>query len=152
SALPPGPTQQLLQLNLAHPISEGRPLRLLLRAHLRRPANNQPLTSDYFRVATIGSVLDSRRLLAIHITDPRARIELSGDENLKRLDPQQVLPADTKLFEAPPGPLLFEAASIPENLRAVVTATAPHYRADISVQAILGGEDIRQSVSIRCQP
>src|SRR5262249_49738625 len=60
-----GPGPHLLQLKLARPVTPQRPLRLIVRAHYRRPANNQPLGADFFRLANFPEVHGSWQLVAV---------------------------------------------------------------------------------------
>ena len=64
---PRGTGPQLLHVKLARPMTAQRPLRLVIRAHYRRPANHQALGKDFFRLASFPEVRDGRRLVAVRI-------------------------------------------------------------------------------------
>jgi hypothetical protein len=147
---PRGTDQQLLRLSLARPLAEGRPLRLVIRGHCRRPANNQPLTGDFFRLATFPDVRDDRRLVTVHVADPGVQLDLGDDDNLVRLDSRQLSSAEQWLFESLPGLLLFEARA--DGARGVLTSTTARYRANVIVQAAVTPGELRQTTEIRCWP
>ncbi len=149
---PRGGGQQTLRLNLTRSLNETRPLRLTVRAHFRRPALERPLDEDFFRLATFPDAREGRRLTAVRVADPTTELRLSGDEQLARLAPGDLTPAELRLFETPPSGLLFEAGDAAEALRGQLAQTAPRYRAEVLVQAHAQRDHVRQTVSIRCQP
>src|SRR5207247_1531379 len=67
-------------------------------------------------------------------------------------DAQQLTPAEVRLFETPLGALLFEAGAASEQLGGTLVPTTSHYRADAVVRVLATRRELRQSVSIRCQP
>ena len=149
---PRGATQQTLRLHLARALNESRPLRLVIRAHFRRPAGEQPLPADFFRLATFPEAREGRRLVAARVIDSATDLKLSGDEQVIRLAPQELTTADSRLFESPPGGLIFAAGSGSELLRGSLAPTAPRYRADVLVQAQTEQTGFRETIAIRCQP
>jgi hypothetical protein len=152
STTPRGPGQQALRLNLTRSLNESRPLKVIIRAHYRRPAAQQPLTAEFFRLASFPDAREARRLTCVRVSDPAAELRLSGDEQLARLAPAELPQADLRLFEMPPSGLVFDASGAVESLRGQLAPTAPRYRADVVVQARAEREQARQTVSIRCQP
>jgi hypothetical protein len=144
--------QNLLHLKLTRALGEARPLRLIIRAHYRRPPNNEPLTGDFFRLASFPEARDIRHLLAVRVDDPSAQLQLTGDDLLRRLDPEQLSPSDSRLFESAPGPLLLDDSTAAPGLAARLVPTMSRYRADVVVQALADLSDLRQTASIRCQP
>jgi hypothetical protein len=144
--------QNLQRLKLVRPLGEARPLRLIIRAHYRRPPNNEPFTGDFFRLANFLEARDNRHLLAVRVDDPSAQLQLTGDDLVRRLDPEQLSPSDSRLFESAPGPLLFEDSAAAPSLAARLVPTMSRYRADVVVQALADLSDLRQTASIRCQP
>ena len=149
---PRGPTQQALRLNLARSLNETRPLRLVVRAHFRRPAGEQPLPDDCFRVASFPDAREGRRLAVVRMADPASELVLSGDQQLARLAAADLSAADSRLFETPPVGLLFEADASADSLGARLVPASPRYRAEVLIQAQAERGRIHQTVAIACQP
>jgi hypothetical protein len=147
-----GTGPQILRLRLNRPITASRPLRLVIRAHYRRPANGQPLGESLFRLATFPDARDCRRLVAVRVADPAAELRLGGRDHLERLDPAQLSPADARLFESPPGGMLFLPTAGGERFAAVLQPTTARYRADVAVRAEIDEGALRSSVNLHCEP
>lgn len=145
-----GPHQ--LQIKLARALSGQSPMRLVIRAHYRRPANSQPLGRDFFQLARFPEAQTSRRLVAVRVNDPEAELHLTGDDQLQRLDPSELSPDDLRLFELPPGGLLFEAGMGSQRLGGKLQNATPRYRAEVTVRVEATRDEQGQRMMIRCQP
>jgi|GEM_PF-5340243 len=150
-ANPPGDVQ-VLRLALRKPLVAGRPVRLTVRAHRRRPPMEQWLPDGFFSIVQLAHVRNSRRLLAWQTTDPTAQLILAGDEQLVRLDPSQLASSDQRLFEAPPVGELISYEQANESLRAKLVAAVPRFHADLRARASVEQENVRESWSILCTP
>ncbi|MEX2176966.1 MAG: hypothetical protein WD872_21570, partial [Pirellulaceae bacterium] len=146
-----GPQQQL-QLALRRPLQEGGTLSVTIRAHRRPLASDQPLPDDLFELARFSDVRSAERLVSLHNSSPGAQWSLSGDEPFLVLDPAKLDASEQRLFESPPGPLLFRLDRQSLNPQVRLTATGPRYQAELSVRADVGQDQIRQTFQIRCMP
>ena len=148
----PNSQMQLLNLSLRRPIVTGRPLRLTLRAHHRRPPIDEFLPPSFFSLATLKGVRDSRRLVAWQVTDPAAQLHLAGDDRLHRLDPALLQPAEMRLFDAPPRGMLFEVDQAAESLRGRLVPASGNYRLDAALHASVDHDTVREVWKLRCTP
>src|SRR5206468_10919062 len=62
-----GQNPHRLQVTLARPLTAQQPLRLIIRGHFRRPANNQPLGDEFFHMARFPEAHDRRQLIAVRV-------------------------------------------------------------------------------------
>jgi hypothetical protein len=147
-----GSGPQLLHLKLARALTSQRPLRVVIRAHYRRPPSQRPLAADFFRLARFPESRGGRRLISVRVNDPGAELRLADDDNLARLNPAQLSAPALRLFESPPGPLLFETGPASETLKATLEAATARFRAEVLVRAGVEPDRIEQDVAVRCQP
>ncbi|MCI0362210.1 MAG: hypothetical protein L0211_27335 [Planctomycetaceae bacterium] len=143
---------QVLKLALRKPLVRGRPVRLTVRAHHRRPPIDQWLPDDFFSIVQLADVRTSRKLLAWQVADPTARLILAGDEQLARQDPSQLAPNDRRLFETPPVGELIATDQSTEALRARLVASLPRFHADLKARVSVERGDVRESWSVLCTP
>lgn len=143
---------QSLRLALRRPIAVGRPLTVVIRAHRRRPPAGQPMSGDFCALARFATVREARRLVELRSSDAAARIHLSGDDELRRIDPQALSPSQRKLFGSLPGPLLFELDQQADALQIRLAPAVPRYRADTFVRAEVHDDQLRQTCRMRITP
>ncbi len=143
---------QLLNLSLRRPIVAGRPIRLTIRAHHRRPPADEWLPHSFYSFVSLHGVRDSRRLVTWQVTDPAVQLNLAGDDQLHRLDPNLLQPVELRLFDAPPRGMLFEVDQAAESLRGRLVQTSGSYRLDIALEASVGRESVREVWKLRCTP
>ena len=94
-----------------------------------------------------------RRLVSVRVNDPGTELRLAGDENLVKVHPTQLSPAELRLFEDSPGSLIFDAESAGDSLTATLEAASARYRADVFVRAdVAAGGGIGHKLSLHCQP
>jgi hypothetical protein len=145
-------TRQAMKIQLARSLNEQQPARILIRAHYRRPANEQPLGADFFHVATFPEAITGRRLVSVDVVDPAAQLALNGDDNLVRLDPKRLSAADLRLFETPPADLIFDSGSSSQDLSGRLVPTVARFQSEVLIQVLASRQELRQSVSIHCRP
>lgn len=146
------PNRQVLRLNLQRALGEDRPLRVVIRAHQRLPAGNQPLEQDFFRLVTFEDVRESRRLTAVRTTEAGMRLRLAGDQRLRRLDPAMLPEEDMRLFESVPGTVLFADDPHAGSLSATLATAAPVFRVEAALEALVSKAQTQQSLRLRCVP
>ena len=119
----------------------------------RRPPNRQPLRSEFFHMVRFPDTRSRRRLVSVRINDPGTELRLAGDENLVKVHPTQLSPAELRLFEDSPGSLIFDAESAGDSLTATLEVASARYRADVFVGAdVAAGGGIGHKLSLHCQP
>jgi hypothetical protein len=146
------PDQQLLRLNLKRAIQESLPLRVIIRGHHRRPADNGNLPEDFLRLATFSDVRSARRLVAVRSVEPGVEFHAEDEERLTRLDPAKLPEEEMKLFDAAPGTLLFAADEDAIAAKATLTAAAPAYRTEAQSDVYVAPRQVRQSLKLRVIP
>ena len=146
------PDQQLLRLNLKRSVPDSRPLRVVIRGHHRRPADDGPLPDDFFRLATFSDVRTARRLVAVRSVEPGVELQVEDDERLTTLDPARLPEEEMRLFDAVPGTLLFAADQDAVAAQATLTTAAPAYRAEAQLDARVGLRQVQQALKLRVVP
>ena len=149
----PGGGPRQVRLKLAQPLTPQRPLRLVIRAHYRRPANNRPLGEAFFGVASFPEAQAGRKLVAVRVNDPGAELQSADGGELPRLDPTKLTASELRLFESPPGTLLLERGPRQDTWSAMLRAATARFRADVLVRADVGrGGSLAHTVKVRCEP
>lgn len=147
-----GTGPQTLRLRLRQPLVPGRPLTLVVRAHRRRPTDEQLLESDAWTLWRLADVSDARRLVELRSSDPTVQIGLTDDPSLQRVDPQSLTAADRKLFDALPSGIVWEADQRAEGVRVRLLPTVPRFEAQIALRADFDRQGTSQLCRLRIQP
>src|SRR5439155_2048347 len=77
---------------------------------------------------------------------------LVEDDHLTRVDAAHFSAAEMRLFESPPGPLLFERRTDSPAWRAKLQAATPHYQAEVFVRADVARTGVQETISVHCKP
>ncbi len=147
-----GTGPQLLRLRLRQPITPGRPLGVVVRAHRRRPADDQSLASDAWTLWRLADVGDSRRLIELRSSDPAVQLTLAGDTHLRRLDPASLAATDRKLFDTPPTGILLDDSSRADGVRVRLAPTLPRFAAQVAIRAEFDKEVLQQTCRLLVRP
>lgn len=143
---------QVLNLHLARPISSTRRLRLTIRAHCRRPANQELLDETFFQLARICDARGGNQFVSVQVHDPGALLALHGGEQSDLLLHQPLSSYHQSLFEQQPGPQIFKRAPTLAGLRAMLAPATPQYHAEVVLRADVGRQNIVERASIHCRP
>lgn len=146
------PNRQLLRLNLRLALQPARPLRVVVRAHHRRPSGSQTFDVDFHRLAVFADVRSARRLVAVRTTEAGTRLTWTGDERLTRVDPSQLPEPEMRLFETIPGTVVFVDDDGAAGMTASLTAATPAYRIEAALEAVATRQQVHQSLQLRCIP
>ena len=92
-----------------------------------------------------------KHLVTFHAADPY-QLRLTGAEQLVKIDPQTLGPAERDLFARLPTGVVFEAGPDAASLQAVLEKQKPSYAAVIGVKATVAEATLTESYSIRCTP
>lgn len=147
----PGGKRRLL-LNLASPLTVDRPLRVRLRAHVRRPPTGTALSEDYFRLARFTDVEEARRLIDLAMLDAGWRLRLPDERPMSTLAADQLTAQERELFETPPGNTLLVATRPTGGFAATIVPARAQFQAELLVQARHEAGRVQQSVAIDCRP
>lgn len=143
---------QQLQFKLVRPISASRPLRVIIRAHYRRPASNEALDVSFFRLAKFPETLGGRQLVSVQVHDSSSQLVLSDDATPLAVSAAQLTARERSLFEEPLGGLIFENDNSLSNIRASLVPATARYQADVRVQADVNRHSLGHHATIHVQP
>ncbi|MDX1943979.1 MAG: hypothetical protein SFU86_01125 [Pirellulaceae bacterium] len=149
---PRGPGRQSLRLALRRPLVEGRTLRVAIKAHCRRPPLGEPLSREVLELVQFAEARHMRRFVSLRSLDPAVNLRLAHDAGLVRLDPQTLPPAQARLFDSVPGPVLYEQTCEADSLQAILEPASPRFQAQTLVQAYVEQSQIRQRMELRIEP
>jgi hypothetical protein len=140
-----------LTVRLSRAATAARPVRLLIRGRyvqspLGRALGMEDLVPIRFLSARVG-----RRIVSLRAAQS-CRLRLSGDERLRRIDPQGASPRDLELLSIAPQAVVFEHDAGASSLRAVLTPLEPGYAAAIRVEAAVREGSLVESYQVRCVP
>ena len=143
-----GPDAARLRIQLSTPVAADQPLRLIVRS--RRPLSLALRESDW-RPIELHDVTRGARLVAVA---PHAsyRLDLEGDEELTRWDPDRLAPPDADRIQAPAGSLVFTDDRHADRLAIRLTREDPAFAAAIHVDAEFARGTVTERYRIVCTP
>ena len=140
-----------LDVGLTKALRPDRPVRLVVAGRWRRPPLGATLRSDDLQMVQFHGVKSVRRLVALHAVSPY-RLQLSGGENLTRLDPEQLAPADAALLGAAPIGILYVADANAAPLTITVNRETPKYTGSIHLDLQVGDDSLQETYTLQCAP
>jgi hypothetical protein len=143
---------QTMRLALRRPATESRSLDIVVRAHRQRPPSGRPLPADLFQLVHWNDLRSARRLVACQVLDAATQLSLASGSDIQRLDVAALSPGDLALFEAAPGPLLWEMDEAAQPLRAALVPMSPRFSASVLVRAEIDSRQIRERITVDCVP
>ena len=149
---PRGPGLQTLRLALRRPLLEGRHVASRHQGPLPPSTHRRTLARRLVPARAVARSPPGERFVSLRSLDPAMHIRLIGDEGVARLNPATLTPSQMRLFDAVPGPILFEQTHEAESLQALLEPTSPRFQAETLVQAFVERSQIRQRIRLRCQP
>ena len=141
---------QRLTLSLKKGVSPSRPVRLTILGH-RTGQANQGLGVGELEMLRFERDQQGKRWLALHATDAQ-ELQLSGADELVRLDPQQFSPAESHLFVEPPTGLVFAITPAADRLSVSTIPRKPGYSGEISIDVMVDGKSLTETYIFRCLP
>ncbi|MHB9045984.1 MAG: hypothetical protein ACYC35_08595 [Pirellulales bacterium] len=140
-----------LTVNFGTALAPGVPIRLVISGRrLPTPVGERLGVADLELVRFRVGVL-SRRLVQVRAVGSY-QLKLTGDEDLGRLDPKGLDPAEVKRFAEPPRGLLFAIDSRAPRLGVALESQKPRYAAEIHLDAVAAAASLSESYAIRCIP
>ena len=139
-----------LTVSLKKGVSPARPVRLTILGH-RAAQANQGLGVGELEMLRFEGTQQGKRWLALRASDAQ-ELQLSGADELVRLDPQQFTPAESRLFAEPPTGLVFALTPTADRLRVGTAPRKPGYSGDISIDVMVDGTSLTETFIFRCAP
>lgn len=149
---PIGPNLQHIRMRLTRPLREGNTIRMVIRAHQRRPAPDQEVPIEWLQMADLLTTVEAKEWLAIKSSDPSLLPQWSGDAGVTRLELQRAPTSELSLFESSPGQHCVLLDRMSSNLRLDVRRADPRFSAESSVSTTVDKRGIDHSIRIRCRP
>ena len=147
-----GSGPQRLRLQLARPLVAGRPLRVTLRAHFRRPPPGQPLAEGCLQPLGFPDAFSLKRWIAVRVDDTAAELRLDDDERLRRIEEKDLTPAERQLFEQPPSGLLLTTSDPAATARLTLEAATGRYNAELVLRVEAGRRQVQHTLKLQCTP
>ncbi len=141
-----------LQIVLAKPIRAEQPVELIVTGRWRRSLG-QPLRANDLGLVALRDVSFTRRLTSIRVTGPY-RMQISGADDLHRIDPARLSAADSAVLGGASGneSLVFvndDAAT--QNLAIHFGNAAPQFSGTVRLDACVADNVLVESYRIRCR-
>ncbi|MHB8952804.1 MAG: hypothetical protein ACYC4U_07465 [Pirellulaceae bacterium] len=137
-----------LQIQLAQPLDPDQSIRLAIRAH-RTPSSW--LAAEDFRPVEFLDVAQASRLVAI-APDANYRLDLVGDDQLDRVDPDGLSPADAGRLRPRQGGVVFVDNDQADRLTINIMREDPEYAAVVHVDVEVNQNVLAESYRIECTP
>jgi len=144
------PQQTELNVRFDAAISSDRAARLLIRGHRPLPAGNsfegrqvEMLSFDSFQLGT--------RLIGVRAAEG-SELRWNASDDLNRLDPLKLSPAESKLFSQPPTGLVFAQDPIFAQAAVALQRRKPSYSVDVRIDAAVQKNVLTETYTIECVP
>ena len=142
---------QRLTINLAKSLRSDRPLRLMIGGRWWRAPLGETLKSDDLKMLRFRDVPAGRQIVGIHAAAP-FRLQLTGSENLNRLNPERLDPIDTALLGSAAAGTLFVADARASALTVGVARETPKYSGAITLMLKADDNSLSESYGFTCTP
>jgi hypothetical protein len=138
-------------LRLPEPLGAGQALRLTFKAHRRLSGDGPTLARQDLRVIELRDVEETARYVAASPEDPY-QVVLSGDRDLRRLDPRDLPAAVASLVTTASSGVVFEDTGLAPAVRAQLLSATPSLSARVGVEVHAGGDRLQEKYRIRVAP
>jgi hypothetical protein len=148
--IPRGQQPQLVRMRLSTGVvpQQTTPLRILLRAHRRLPAQGAALSIEQIRLAEFAGVNVVRRLIAV----PAAQFQLSGDVHVERLDPLAMPDDDARLVSGGADRIVLVDDRRARALRLSLVTERPRFTADVEITARVDAAALVEDYRLQIRP
>ncbi|HEV2971624.1 MAG TPA: hypothetical protein VGY55_16730 [Pirellulales bacterium] len=148
---PPAGGAARLTVSLTRGVRADRSLRLTVTGRWRRSPLGETLKADDLQLLNFQDVKVGRRLVAIRAAAPY-RLQLAGAENLGRLDPDRLEPADAALLGPSIGGTVFVADRGAAALAVKVGKETPKHSGEIHILLKVADDSLTESYTLTCAP
>ena len=137
-----------LRIQFSRPVTESQSLNMRIRA---RRSPGERLTAEDFRPVEFVDVSAAARFIAI-VPEATYRLELAGDQSLRRLDPDQ-LPADAAArLQVRRGAVVFVDDYRADDVTITISREAPTFQASIQADVTVAATTLDETYRITCTP
>jgi len=141
---------QRLSIRLAHAVSPRQALRLSITGHRPCVVGEKFAYRDLQMIRFSG--VDSGRAISSIQAAPGHELSISGADELIRLDPNRLSPADARLLNKPPAGLIFAADSGAGSLRLELAHRKPGFDVDVEIDAAVHALNLTEAYLFRLTP
>ncbi len=139
-----------LTISLKKGVSSNRPVRLSIVGHRAAQASGK-LSVGELEMLRFPGAEPGKQWLALRASDAQ-ELQLSGADQVVRLDPQQFTPAESRLFVEPPTGLVMAITPAADRLRVGTAPRKPGYTGNINIDVLVDGTSLTETFIFRCVP
>lgn len=141
-----------MRLKLVRPITPQRPLKLVVRARLQQRLPPDLTSAALWRWFRLQGTIERSAVLALRNNIANYDLQVAGDINAVRLDPEASSNEELGLLDAPPSGLLFRLPPDASDFQVMLRQGEPRYSAAWEVTCATAEGRLRQEVAVRCTP
>ncbi len=144
------PQQPQLDVRFDTAIGPDKPTRILIRGHRPLPPGNG-FEGRQLEMLAFDSFQTGVRLIGIRAAEG-SELRWTASEDLNRLDPLKLSPAESKLFSQPPVGMVFSEDAIFAQASVVLQRRKPSYSIDVRIDAAVQKNVLTETYTIQCVP
>jgi hypothetical protein len=144
-------SDRLLNVRLATAITPNHPVRMVITARGRSSPLVKRIGPSDVTIVKFRGAKARRELIGLRPIGP-LQIQLDGDDEPVRMDPQQLSAGDRQLFADPPPELIIQRSPDSPRWWATAVPESPRYRAQIETRAEIVGGRLHHSWRLECTP
>ena len=140
-----------LKMGFTRAVRTDRPLRLVVTGRWRRAPGGETLRSADLQMLSFDNVHVGRRVVALRATTP-LRLQIAGDENLSRLDPEHLDTADAARLGAVSGRTILVVDDGAANATVTFTKEATKYSGEVHLDLKTTDDALTETYTLTCTP
>jgi hypothetical protein len=141
-----------MRLKFQRPITPQQPVRLVVRARRQQPLTGDLSSETLWRWFRLPGTIERPAVMSLRSNIANYDLQVSGDIDAARLDPEASSSEELGLLDAPPSGLLFRLPPEAADFRILLRAGEPRYTAAWDVTCACSRSRLRQQVTVRCVP
>jgi hypothetical protein len=141
-----------MRLKFQRPITPQQPLRLIVRARRQQPLTGELSAETLWRWFSLRGTIERPAVMSLRSNIANYDLQVSGDMDAARLDPEASSSEELSLLDAPPSGLLFRLPAEAADFRILLRAGEPRYTAAWDVSCAVSRSRLRQQATVRCIP
>ncbi|HUE71262.1 MAG TPA: hypothetical protein VMP01_10290 [Pirellulaceae bacterium] len=141
-----------MRLKFVRPITPEHPVRLVVRARLQPPSTEEFSARSLWRWFRLPSTIEQPAVLALRNNIPNYDLQVTGDGDASRVDPELSSADELDLLDSPPSGLLFRLPAESGDFRVLLRRGEPRYTAAWDLIAECSRSRLRHRVTVRCTP
>ena len=141
-----------MRLKFQRPIAPPQPVRLVIRARRQQPLTGELSVETLWRWFRFAGTIERPAVMSLRSNIANYDLQVSGDVDAVRLDPEASSSEELSLLDAPPSGLLFRLPPEAADFRILLRAGEPRYTAAWDVTCGCSRGRLRQQATVRCIP